>query len=96
VADADDDPAALAAGWAAAGEASLGAPRARRETWAGPGALVTRLRDGRETFDQDWAVVEAPIEAAGEIGSLVRPRLQLHRLPPGLEEFWDAERPWER
>jgi alkanesulfonate monooxygenase SsuD/methylene tetrahydromethanopterin reductase-like flavin-dependent oxidoreductase (luciferase family) len=96
VADARDDPAALAADWAAAGEASLGAPRARRETWAGPGALVARLRDGREMFDQDWAVVEAPAAAAGEIGSLVRPRLQLHRLPPGLEEFWDAERPWER
>jgi alkanesulfonate monooxygenase SsuD/methylene tetrahydromethanopterin reductase-like flavin-dependent oxidoreductase (luciferase family) len=96
LADAADDPAALAADWAAASEASLGAPRARREAWVGADALVARLRDGRETFDQDWAVVAAPVAAAGEIGSLVRPRLQLHRLPPGLEEFWDAERPWDR
>ena len=57
---------------------------------------MARLRDGREAFGQDWAAVAAPVEAAGELGSIVRPRVQLHRLPPGLEEFWDAERPWER
>jgi alkanesulfonate monooxygenase SsuD/methylene tetrahydromethanopterin reductase-like flavin-dependent oxidoreductase (luciferase family) len=96
LADAADDSAALASDWAAAGEASLGAPRARREHWDEAGALVRRLREGRESFCQDWAVVAAPADAASEIGSLVRPRVQLHRLPPGLEEFWDAERPWER
>jgi alkanesulfonate monooxygenase SsuD/methylene tetrahydromethanopterin reductase-like flavin-dependent oxidoreductase (luciferase family) len=96
LAAAGDDPAALAAGWdAAASPATLGAPRAQRAAWEGAGALVARLRAGREAFGQDWAVVGAPAGAAAELGSLVRPRVQLHDLPPGLEEFWDAERPWE-
>ena len=98
LADAADEPSALAAAWRAAeaSPAALGAPRGRREPWSGADALVARLRDGREAFAQDWAAVAAPVEAAGELGSIVRPRVQLHRLPPGLEEFWDAERPWER
>ena len=76
--------------------ASLGAPRARREPWVGAGALLARLREGRETFGQDWAAVRAPLAAVRELGTVVRPRIQLDRLPPGLEEFWDDERPWER
>lgn len=98
LADQDDDPAALARAWVAAeaSPASIGAPRARREPWGGADALVRRLRDGRSAFGQDWACVVGPPEAAPEIGSLVRPRVQLHALTPGLEEFWDAERPWER
>jgi alkanesulfonate monooxygenase SsuD/methylene tetrahydromethanopterin reductase-like flavin-dependent oxidoreductase (luciferase family) len=98
LADAGDDSASLAADWAAADRsaATLGAPRGRREAWRGPSQLVTRLRAGRESFGQDWAAVAAPVDAAAELGSIVRPRLQLHRLPPGLEEFWDAERPWDR
>jgi hypothetical protein len=98
LADVDDDTASLAADWRAAdlSAATLGAPRGRRETWGGASELVTRLREGRELFGQDWAAVAAPVEAAGELGSIVRPRLQLHRLPPGLEEFWDAEHPWDR
>jgi len=97
LADVGDDPVALAADWVeAASPATLGAPRARRATWEGARALVTRLREGREAFDQDWAVVAGPVEAAAELGSVVRPRVQLHRLPPGLEAFWDAEQPWDR
>jgi alkanesulfonate monooxygenase SsuD/methylene tetrahydromethanopterin reductase-like flavin-dependent oxidoreductase (luciferase family) len=97
LADADDDPAGLARAWAAAqSPAAIGAPRGRRERWNGAVGLVERLRHGRAVFGQDWAAVAAPPEAAAEIGSLVRPRLQLHRLTPGLEEFWDEERPWER
>jgi hypothetical protein len=96
LAAAGDDPAELSADWdAAASLSTLGAPRAQRAAWEGAGALVARLRAGREAFGQDWAVVAAPAEAAAALGSTVRPRLQLHRLPPGLEEFWDDERPWE-
>jgi alkanesulfonate monooxygenase SsuD/methylene tetrahydromethanopterin reductase-like flavin-dependent oxidoreductase (luciferase family) len=98
LADADADPVELARAWAAtdASPASIGAPRARREPWSGSDVLVGRLRDGRAAFGQDWACVVAPPQVAFEIGSLVRPRVQLHALTPGLEEFWEAERPWER
>ena len=40
--------------------------------------------------------MRAPLAAAAELGAVVRPRVQIDRLPPGLEEFWDDERPWER
>jgi alkanesulfonate monooxygenase SsuD/methylene tetrahydromethanopterin reductase-like flavin-dependent oxidoreductase (luciferase family) len=91
----EDDPGVLGAEWeAAASPATVGAPRAQRSPWEGAETLVARLRAGRERFGQDWAVVAAPAGAATELGSLVRPRVQLHDLPPGLEEFWDAERPW--
>jgi alkanesulfonate monooxygenase SsuD/methylene tetrahydromethanopterin reductase-like flavin-dependent oxidoreductase (luciferase family) len=98
LADAADDPAGLAAAWAAAeaAPATVGAPRGRREPWNGPDDLLRRLQEGRSAFGQDWACVVGPPEAAPEIGSLVRPRVQLHVLTPGLEEFWDAERPWEK
>ena len=69
---------------------------ARRERWDGAAALVARLREGRASFGQDWAVVRAPVAAAVELGAVVRPRVQIDRLPTGLEEFWDDERPWER
>ena len=96
LADSGDDPAALGDAWRAAETpASIGAPRAARAPWDGAAALVARLRAGREAFGQDWACIAAPAEAAGEIGSVVRPRVQIERLTPGLEEFWDAERPWE-
>lgn len=98
LADVDDDPGELARAWnrAELSPAVIGAPRGRREHWQGAADLLERLRHGRSTFGQDWACVVALPEAAPEIGSLVRPRVQLHRLTPGLEEFWDAERPWER
>jgi alkanesulfonate monooxygenase SsuD/methylene tetrahydromethanopterin reductase-like flavin-dependent oxidoreductase (luciferase family) len=92
----EEEPAELAAAWAVADTpAAVGAPRAARVAWPGAVELVARLRAGREAFGQDWACVEGPAEAAAEIGSVVRPRVQLERLTPGLEEFWDAERPWE-
>lgn len=98
LADVDDDPVELAHAWARAeaAPAAIGAPRARKERWLGADDLLGRLRHGRATFGQDWACVAAPSEAAPEIASLVRPRVQLDRLTPGLEEFWDEERPWER
>ena len=68
--------------------ASLGLVRARRERWTDPERLVARLRAGRETFGQDWCVVRAPVSAVPEIGRHVRPRVQLDRLPEGLEERW--------
>ncbi len=92
-----DEPGELAAAWAEAerSPASIGAPRARRETWTSAADLLARLRDGRASFGQDWACVAAPPGALAEIGSVVRPRIQIDRLTPGLEEFWDRERPWE-
>jgi alkanesulfonate monooxygenase SsuD/methylene tetrahydromethanopterin reductase-like flavin-dependent oxidoreductase (luciferase family) len=96
LADPQETLAELAAAWVAADTpAAIGAPRAARVAWSGAVDLVGRLRAGREAFGQDWACVEAPAEAAAEIGSLVRPRVQIERLTPGLEELWDAERPWE-
>lgn len=62
--------------------------RARRDRWIGAGALVERLRAGRVEIGQDWSVVVAPIAAAAEIGGEVRPRVQLDRLPEGLEQHW--------
>jgi hypothetical protein len=91
---ADADPAALGARWAAAeealGPALVGTPRARRHRYGDPGALVEQLRAGRRAFGQDWAVVRAPARAAVEIGRRVRPRVQLDRLPEGLEAHWAA------
>lgn len=72
------------------GAALIGAPRARRERADEPDALVARLRDGRRRFGQDWAVVSGGADAAWVIGTQVRPRVQLDRLPPGLEEYWAA------
>lgn len=96
LADADADPAELGAEYARADSpASIGAPRARREQWTTAADLLARLRAGRDAFGQDWAVLAAPPAAAPEVGSVVRPRVQVDRLTPGLEEFWDRERPWD-
>jgi len=97
LADAAADETALAAAWRAAdaAPASIGAPRGRCGGWTNADELIARLRAGRESFGQDWAAVAAPAEAASVLGSIVRPRVQMHALPPGLEAFWDAERPWE-
>jgi alkanesulfonate monooxygenase SsuD/methylene tetrahydromethanopterin reductase-like flavin-dependent oxidoreductase (luciferase family) len=85
LADADADPAELAAAHEAAGPSGLGAPRARRETLGDADELVARLRAGREAFGQDWAVVTGD---AHVLGTRVRPRVQLHRLNAKLEELW--------
>ena len=53
-------------------------------------------REDGKAWDQDWAVVSAPAEAVQELSWRVRPRVQLDRLPAGLEAFWDAEQPWLR
>lgn len=74
--------------------ASLGAPRGRRDRWDDAASLLERLRAGREGFAQDWAAVAAPLEAVPDLGAIVRPRIQLDRLPDGLEAFWDEHRPW--
>lgn len=98
LADTTEDDGPLAAAWAAtaADPAALGAPRGRRERWSGTAGLLGRLRAGRAAWDQDWAAVAVPPDAVQEIAWVVRPRVQLDRLPAGLEEFWDVERPWLR
>lgn len=63
-------------------------PRARRQGWSAPDELVRELRASRTATGQDWAVVRAPIAVAGAIGRQVRPRVQLDRLPEGLEAHW--------
>lgn len=97
LAAADDDPVELGAAYeraeAALGPALLGAPRARRERLDDPAALVERLRAGREAFGQDCAVVAGGAEAAAVLGARVSPRVQLNRLPEGLEAFWDEATP---
>lgn len=75
----------------AGGMADGGTQFACREQWGEVALLIERLRAARP----EWAVVAAPVDAARELGSIVRPRVQLHRLSPGLEAFWNAERPWE-
>jgi alkanesulfonate monooxygenase SsuD/methylene tetrahydromethanopterin reductase-like flavin-dependent oxidoreductase (luciferase family) len=83
LADADADAGELGSAYAALGPAAIGAPRARRDVL--DDGLVERLRTARETFGQDWAVVAGD---AMTIGTQVRPRVQLHRLNPKLEELW--------
>jgi len=95
LADASASGEQLGRAWeAAATPASIGAPRARRDVWTDAPSLVTRLRAARISFGQDWSVIFAPTEAVADLGSIVRPRVQLDELPPGLEEYWDERRPW--
>jgi alkanesulfonate monooxygenase SsuD/methylene tetrahydromethanopterin reductase-like flavin-dependent oxidoreductase (luciferase family) len=96
LADVQEDDAALATAWAATATnpSALGSPRARREAWTDVSSLLARLRAGRAAWDQDWAAVSAPLDALVELTSVIRPRVQLDRLPPGLEAFWDESRPW--
>lgn len=95
VAEPGAEPEILGRAWADAqrpfGAAAIGLPRARRDVWAGAAPLVDRLRAGRAGFGQDWSIVRAPADAAAVIGREVRPRVQLARLPEGLEEHWAAE-----
>jgi hypothetical protein len=88
LADRDASDEQLARAWDGDPPHLLGAPRARREVLGDPGALVERLRAGREAFGQDWAVVAAAAGEAATLGRRVRPRVQLDRLPAGLEEHW--------
>jgi alkanesulfonate monooxygenase SsuD/methylene tetrahydromethanopterin reductase-like flavin-dependent oxidoreductase (luciferase family) len=95
LADADATGEQLARAWAAAATpASIGTPRARRDVWSDASSMVARLRAARASFGQDWSVISAPIEAVPSLGSIVRPRVQLDKLPPGLERYWDEQRPW--
>lgn len=97
LAPADENPVELARDYeraaAALGPAALGAPRARRHGFSGRRELVEELRAGRAAFGQDWATISAGPEEAITVGSQVRPRLQLDRLPDGLEDFWDRALP---
>jgi len=73
--------------------------RARLELWrAGdlprvrhgdPAATVAALRAGRAEHGWEWAALTAPVAAAAELGARVRPRVQLDRLPDGLERHWE-------
>ena len=92
-AGADDQD--LAAAWRLAeAPALVGAPRGRREVWSGATTLLQRLRSGRGAFGQDWATVAAPLAAVTDLASVVRPRIQIDRLPAGLEAYWDETQPW--
>jgi alkanesulfonate monooxygenase SsuD/methylene tetrahydromethanopterin reductase-like flavin-dependent oxidoreductase (luciferase family) len=97
LADADADPEELGRAHdraaAALGPAAIGAPRARRESLGDCDELVARLRAGRETFGQDWAVVGGGSAEAAALGTEVRPRVQLHRLNPAVERLWKAGGP---
>jgi len=76
----------------ALGPALIGAPRARRDRFDSAAALTDRLLAGRAAFGQDWAVVAATPQQAPELGVDVRPRVQLERLPAGLERLWHDHR----
>lgn len=60
-------------------------------------ALVTRLRAEQQTWGLDVAILAPPASLGAHarravlhrLTTLVRPRLQLDELPPGLEDFWD-------
>ena len=60
--------------------------------------LVQRLRAAERHWGLDVAVLDLPDDLApvararalGTIAQRVRPRVQLDRLPPGLEAHWDA------
>ena len=96
LADADDDPAALGEAWRTAETpASIGAPR------AAPRALGRRRR-GRRPAPRGAGGVRPGLGVAlrlggGGGGDRLRSsaRVQIDSSHPGLEEFWDAERPWD-
>jgi len=62
-------------------------------------ALVARLRDEQRRWGMDVVVLQLPRElsvagrerAVDAVARRVRPRVQLDRLPVGLEEFWRDE-----
>ena len=89
----DAEPAALYAdAERVLGPALIGAPRARRDRFDEAAALTGRLLAGRAAFGQDWAIVAATSAQAAELGVDVRPRVQLDRLPAGLERLWHDHR----
>lgn len=75
-------------------------PGVRRWDNAGEFAaeFAARLVDERDAWGLDTALVDidAPVAtpewhtALRDLGGTVRPRVQTHSLPPGLEEFWDG------
>jgi hypothetical protein len=74
-------------------------PALRRIVVGDPNALVDALRAERDAWGLDVAVLELPpglppddrSRALQSIARQVRPRLQLDRLPPGLERYWAGE-----
>jgi hypothetical protein len=73
------------------GPAAIGTPRARRITPAPWPQMVDELKRGRDVIDQDWAVIVGVASDVKKIGRQVRPRVQLERLPLGLEDLWAGE-----
>lgn len=59
-------------------------------------AVVAQLRDDQQAWGMDVVLVRLPAEVGlaarlrtvGELATKVVPRVQLDRLPPGLEEYW--------
>jgi hypothetical protein len=60
------------------------------------GRLVNDLLSEREEWGLDVAVLRLPSalgdegreQAIARLAALVRPRIQIHELPPGLDEHW--------
>jgi len=104
-ADAERQWAALAADLAERA-ARLRRPGVR--TWdpatTDAAALAIELRAERDRWGLDTLALDLPMEpgsaewtaALAELAGVVRPRLQAHTLPPGLEEFWDDLRTTRR
>lgn len=66
----------------------IGAIRAQRDQLDSAEALTSRLLAGRRMFGQDLVVVPGGASTAQVLARQVSPRVQLNRLPPGLEQFW--------
>lgn len=96
--DANEDLGSVAAGWAAVEDlpAAIGAPRVRRHAFRESSSLIAELREGRERFGQDWAVVQGDEATAAAIGREVRSLIQVDALPPGLADFWGEGSPPRR
>lgn len=66
---------------------------------AAAGAAVNSLREAQRRWGMDLAVFDAESsDKAARLATIehitheVRPRVQMDRLPPGIEGFWDADR----
>jgi alkanesulfonate monooxygenase SsuD/methylene tetrahydromethanopterin reductase-like flavin-dependent oxidoreductase (luciferase family) len=107
----EDGAASMLTAWTAVATALGGAAaRLRRPALRAAGrpdgsldvpSLVAALRDDRDTWGMDVAVLELPQAASDSardallcaIAHEVRPRLQLATLPDGVEDWWARLRP---
>jgi hypothetical protein len=95
IAVAEDTVAPAVQAWrridSSLGAASLQLRRAAVRTWTGVDHLVRQLHGERKEWGLDTVLVRPCGERTEVVRALaqqVRPRVQLDRLPVGLEEFW--------